>query len=937
MANVLIRLSTMLCVLLTVAGCQTEEEMTQAKVTICKYDEGPVIKRALVYKNNEAKVELLALRDSLLQEENALPVEQAYLSYRVGQLYDDMQEERLAINQYAEALDQFLASDTVVMDRVLQMYFNLANKYFELEVRDSSNLFANKGLDLIYSEGPCEVNESKAVYLYRTIGVNLREFGDLAGSSNYFTKGAEICRTGGPNYRYCGQLMDDYAYTLLSSGQLKESKKIIEEGERYITNQEIINYRDSMVLTDIYETYYAIADKEENLEDADVKARKSLAINLGIRSESSFAANSYNNLGRVLIAKKEYRKGEGYLRKALSLYRANKDFTDEGTCYENFAKSSLFQGDTLMALDYLDSAALAYHGLPELPGLSFALDKQQLKDPIFNQAKLITALHLSQADAFPLDKVRRSVARVDSIIGFLQYRVRSEGSKRQAIVKLRALYDQLINFSYQQWQETGDEQYQQLGVQYLERGKSQILKERRRRISNSIAVEADEQQQEVRALREDLYALKAQVRDSNDPEFRRKIGEKIKLQDLRLRNLQEEIYSQKSSVYEYDGGFSDLREISSKLEGDEVVLDYFLGDEKAYVAVAAKGQVEMKLLPLHPDSIGSMAERLMDCFDAFRRPRWKEDRKWQEEKERIRIDLSYRLYEGLIKSVLPNAKAFKRLTVIPDGVLAILPFSALLTEPTPKDGADSSYLLSSHTINYEFSAGIWKDRLSSPYSGGMKALIVAPFQAKTQKMKMPVSGKLVSLARLGYVDQEVAAVANNVESVLLHGPEACELADKSTFSNYGILHFSGHGKVFPDDVSQSFLVLDLPINEAPCLLRLPDLEAKKMNVDLLVLSACETGAGELAQEEGIISLSRAGAIAGAGSVISSLWVVNQESKAELFSLFYKHLAEGDRRDDALRTAQRYFLESGEGSAHPYHWAGFLNTGSGQTVRASYEK
>jgi len=940
MGNVLIRrIATLVSVLLLVSSCQTEQEVTLAKVDLCSYDETrPVIQRALIYKDKKEKTKLLALRDSLFREENALSVEKAYLSYRVGQLYGNLEEHREAIGYYSDALERFWASDTIVYKRVIQMYFNLANEYFKLEARDSSNMFAHKGLDLIYSEGPCDVDERKAVYLYRTIGVNLREEGDYAGSFNYFEKGVEICRTSNPFYRYCAMLMDGYAYSFLETGRLEEAKKVIKEGEQYITNNEIINGTDSEILSDIYDTYFAIADQEGSLEDAEAEVRKGLEINLALRRQSSYAANSYNNLGRILIRRGRYENGEAYLRRALSLYRLNKQYTKQGTCYENFVKSASLQEDTLMALAFLDSAALAYHGYPEAPGIGNALDKQELKDPIFTRAELMSALHLSRPEDFPLNSVVESVARVDSIIGFLSYGLRSEVSKREAIAKLRALYDHLISFSYQQWQKTGDEKYKKLGITYLERAKSQILKERRRRTSNSTVAETAEQEKEVRKISGEISALKGQLRTTDDREVRRKTSEKINRQELRWRNLQEEIYSMKTSVYEYDGQFSNLKEMSSKLEEDEVVLDYFLGDEKAYVAVVTKGKVEMESLLLHPDSIAGMVDGLMDCFNARIDSLW-EYQRWRKEMEDKRLDLSYRLYEGLVKSPLPNPEDFKRLTIIPDGVLAILPFSALLTEPAPKGGAatgeEVSYLVTAHAVNYEFSAGIWRDRLKSPYSGGAKALVVAPLQEKRREIEMPASGKQVPFGPLSYVDQEVAAVKDNIKSKVMLGPDACELADKSSFSNYGVLHFSGHGEVFPDDISQSFLLLDLPTDGDPCLLRLPDLEAKKMNVDLLVLSACETGTGELAQEEGIISLSRAGAIAGAQSVVSSLWLVNQETKAELFRLFYKHLAEGDRRDEALRASQRYFLESGERSAHPYYWAGFLNTGSGEVVQADY--
>lgn len=127
--------------------------------------------------------------------------------------------------------------------------------------------------------------------------------------------------------------------------------------------------------------------------------------------------------------------------------------------------------------------------------------------------------------------------------------------------------------------------------------------------------------------------------------------------------------------------------------------------------------------------------------------------------------------------------------------------------------------------------------------------------------------------------------------------------------NYRILHLSTHGKADDRVGDYSYLVFspqkDAIENE---LLYCRDIYNLSLNADLVVLSACETGIGKLRRGEGIISLARAFAYAGAKSIVNSLWSVNDASTQELMVGFYKGLKKGDTKSQALAQAKRRFLE-----------------------------
>lgn len=101
--------------------------------------------------------------------------------------------------------------------------------------------------------------------------------------------------------------------------------------------------------------------------------------------------------------------------------------------------------------------------------------------------------------------------------------------------------------------------------------------------------------------------------------------------------------------------------------------------------------------------------------------------------------------------------------------------------------------------------------------------------------------------------------------------------------------------------------------------------------ELVVLSACETGVGEVGNGEGVYGLRRAFVIAGARSSVFSLWRVNDEATKDLMVKYYQRLQQGMGRTEALRQTQLEMLRSPE-YQHPYYWAAFLPAGAWNSLK-----
>lgn len=176
----------------------------------------------------------------------------------------------------------------------------------------------------------------------------------------------------------------------------------------------------------------------------------------------------------------------------------------------------------------------------------------------------------------------------------------------------------------------------------------------------------------------------------------------------------------------------------------------------------------------------------------------------------------------------------------------------------------------------------------------------------------------------------VAAAPAGMATVALDFEANRSTATGSLLGQHRIVHFATHG-VFNDRQPElSGVVLSLfdehgrPREDG--FLRLHDIYNLNLPVDMVVLSACQTGLGKQVRGEGLIGLTRGFMYAGAPRVVASLWKVDDEATAELMRLFYRHmLKDGMPPPAALREAQMSVRAQRRWRA-PYYWAGFVLQG-----------
>jgi CHAT domain-containing protein len=273
------------------------------------------------------------------------------------------------------------------------------------------------------------------------------------------------------------------------------------------------------------------------------------------------------------------------------------------------------------------------------------------------------------------------------------------------------------------------------------------------------------------------------------------------------------------------------------------------------------------------------------------------DKSALEQHRDVWFGVSNNLYQRLIPEKI--AATFQQWMVIPDAALCFLPFDALLTEAYSGNFAHAPYLLHQKTIQY-----LWAARLllqPEVTTGNRQLLWMAPF----------VTHGARQLAPLPYAAREIPGDFNTTN---WHD----EMASADTFRqycpNYRFIHLSTHAQAGEEP----------RLEFADRALSLPELYALWIPADLVCLSACETSGGALAGGEGVLSLARGFAYAGARRLVAGWWSVNDRSTAAFFDQFYSFAADYPVEIAVNRAKRQMLANSQEPDARksPYHWAAF---------------
>ena len=260
--------------------------------------------------------------------------------------------------------------------------------------------------------------------------------------------------------------------------------------------------------------------------------------------------------------------------------------------------------------------------------------------------------------------------------------------------------------------------------------------------------------------------------------------------------------------------------------------------------------------------------------------------------------------------------------IVPDGLFFQLPIESL---PGNEEG---NMIIENHAIGYEFSARyiIGSERANMKQKQNSEVLSFAPF---SQRGYLLSGAGMTGLEKLPFSKEEI----NGLSGSHLDDRSATKAAFMKNIDRFPIIHLATHAMTDLDNPSASFIAF-YPVAG----IRSDDFlfldEIYSLNMDscrMIVISACETGRGELVHNEGVMSFARAFLYAGCPSTINTLWKADDHSTAEIIKLFYKYLEEGDNKSLALQRAKLEFIRNNPLFRNPVYWSHIVLTGDTQAL------
>jgi len=330
-----------------------------------------------------------------------------------------------------------------------------------------------------------------------------------------------------------------------------------------------------------------------------------------------------------------------------------------------------------------------------------------------------------------------------------------------------------------------------------------------------------------------------------------------------------------------------VAEIQQLLPSDENLVEYFVAGDTLYTFVVNRKEVRGVQL-----SVKGMYREI----EAFRKHIMAPNSNQYVTDGQV-------FYEKLIYPVEEMITS-KNLTIVPHGALHYIPFNALYS--------GEGFLIDSYTIRVLPSGSAMKF-IKGPNEGQAGTILA---------FGNPNLGD--PIYDLPGAEKEAIAITRaQPNSKLFMRKQATETCVKRFGEHFRYIHFATHATFDAEKPLTSGLLMTAD-GENDGTLTVGELYDLRLNADLVTLSACETALGKVANGDDVVGFTRGFLYAGANSIVSSLWKVDDQATSILMQEFYKELQEKDKRE-ALRTAQLKVKNTY--NSHPYFWAAFQITGA----------
>jgi len=810
----------------------------------------------------------------------------------LGQCYEQMETIEEAITYFERGVEIYQANEMAQHPDIATSYLGLGSCYSKLGNHQKALDYFK--LALAIQQTAFGAGSANLISVYNNLANAYKNLGDYNQAMLFYENNIHLLN------QSFGKQHPFIAATFVNIGliqvELAQYEKALE------------TYQQALAIYQQREEYHRMAETWNNIGNCLYRQDEfSQAIQAYQRSSSIFEqlystnnsnnAKAYRNIGNCLFEEENYEEAITYYQKAQAL---------SGKTPSKLATYATSIGTIYQKQNRLEEALEKYEEALDL--LQVGSQGDNSLDYIQAPIEVITLLNakaktlLQKATATSSDnqlvEILKTTDLTTQVIIQLKQQFQEEYSKRKLSELTYQTFEIGIAAASRLFKKTQNPQYLEKAFRYSEQSRSSLILEEK--LSQKAAQAAN--------IPDSLLEKESQLKTNIAYYEKQKFTGELEGSLENLNNLlfnQKQAYQQLIQQLEdhyptyyqqkYQDAIVTIETLQTVLQPEEAIIEYFVSDSMIYTFL-----IQPKKATLTTVVVDSLVEEVKLLREGITRYYMDYDAQSAEGYRILLIQYlraAHFLYQKLIQPIADELP--EKLTVINSQVLHFVPFDALVTHLP--EGAlhrlrDIDYLIRQHEINY-----------ATPTFTFPNDLKLAPLSHNIKEVE-----QIQSLFPAAEIYTDSTAIKNTF----------LQLAN-----DFEILHLATHAKADADLGDYSFLAFSNrgSNNTFDRVLYAKDIYQLRLKARLVVLSACETGKGELLNGEGIVSLARAFIHGGARSIVTTLWSINDATTKQFISSLYSYLKEGKTVGASLRQAKLQYLEQAD-DPNPFFWAAFTLTG-----------
>jgi CHAT domain-containing protein len=640
--------------------------------------------------------------------------------------------------------------------------------------------------------------------------------------------------------------------------------------------------KDAQVRFSLNNTLADVSVQKGDLKTAEILLNKNIAPQKNINKETAYGLmGSHTTLGNIQLQTNNLSKAQSEFSTALQLinkYIPGDRVREKAYLIALLGKIYRLQHQPAKALTQFNGA-LQILRVNTSQTIANIYGENKLVE-IFHE-KALTYLQLNQPE-LTLENMRYALLATDKI----RKEFADNKTKERLQQEGKELAEEAIEVAYSLFEKTADNKYLNLILEISEQTKARTLADDIQKTYRDLAISKNDTtlRKKLDIERAIAYNERLMMTERVTIQYQKKI-DALKF-DLALLNKK---YREVST-----GSVALAGQLLAGLPINAHVMELFFGMRNVYVIeIKSKAVINVNRIVNAPQ----FREQLTQFIDTY----YRNGPAAMSNSPKVFYQTSNAIYTTLFKNIA--LKKNEKLCIVPDDVLGYLSFDGLITDSRYQPAPSLwPYLIKNVNTTYAFSLNtLIRNKTYSHNQSGFSGLFITHDSANDK----PIIA----------VKKEAAAIEKLVKGDYLYDGEVNIASFFNAFQNSATLHIGTHAYLTGANKEPT---LDFGKEK----LFLFELLAKPNKPNLVVLSACRTGDGELAKGEGIISLSRGFIAIGTAATISGLWNVNDDAVAQITANMYAGLTNGQSSGTALHNAKLAWLNNSQTSDvlyMPYYW------------------